>query len=196
MWVLSKESKSKRHTVHIRQSELQTAKEFKTATVYCQKNKTHTIHKHLPPSNSNRKGNGVIKQKSFGQLNEEWVGGWVGKWWSDGKRRLWVLSHPLTAEIEKQTGTSYVYARLVLGATGRVACSAAVHAPVADLWVADVNMRYSGAVRERVLTGPVRRVPSDWLIIQGPSDGGWRGTFGCTHQGEGFAWCHHTFTEG
>lgn len=99
--------------------------------------------------------------------------------------------------IEKQTGTSYVYARLVLGTTGRVSCGAPIHSSVADLRAADVDVAHGAPVRQRVLAGSdAGQVPGDGLVVEGPGDGGRRGSFGSAHQGKGFTRDHHLLAEG
>ena len=98
--------------------------------------------------------------------------------------------------IEKQTGTSYVYARLVLGATGRVACDATIHSSVPNQRAADVDVRHGQAVRQGVLAGLVGGVAHHGLVVQRPGDGGGWGSFGCTHEGERLAGVHHPLAEG
>ena len=92
---------------------------------------------------------------------------------------------------------SYVYARLVLGATGGVPGGAAVHPSVPDLGRADVDVGDGAAVGERVLAGAhAGRVPGHGLVVQGPGDGGRRGALGGAHEGEGLAWDDHALAEG
>ena len=98
--------------------------------------------------------------------------------------------------IEKQTGTSYVYARLVLGATGRVACGATIHSPVADQRVAHVDVGHRQAVREGVLAGLVGGVSHHGLVVQRPGDGRGRGSLGGAHEREGLPGVDHSLAEG
>ena len=100
-------------------------------------------------------------------------------------------------DIEKKTGTSYVYARLVLGTSSRIPCSAPINPSVPDLRAADIDVAHGAAVGQGVLAGSnTRQVPGHRLVIQVPGDGGRRRAFGCAHQRKRFARNHNSLAEG
>lgn len=94
------------------------------------------------------------------------------------------------------TSTSYVYSSLVQDDSCRVVGSAAVYSPVPDLRAGDVQVADHVSLRRDHLADAVTAPLEDWVIIQGPRDGGQGCALDVAHEGHWFCWAHHFFTKG
>lgn len=94
------------------------------------------------------------------------------------------------------TSTSYVYSSLVQDDSRRVVGSAAVDSPIPDLRAGDVQVADHVSLRRDHLADAVTPTLEDRVIVQGPRDGGQRGSLHVAHEGHWFCWTHHFFTKG